>query len=69
MENNTQATSKKSYKEFEKDFLEFETAKKKLIEKHAPIISGFRTERSRGKIELTVVFDGEKEIELYDYLT
>ncbi|MEC4048332.1 hypothetical protein OX284_002740 [Flavobacterium sp. SUN046] len=66
----TNNKDKKSYAEFEKDFLEFKKAKDNLINKHSDIICGFVTELTRleagHRVVFELVFDDKKQNENYD---
>lgn len=71
METKTQTQiEKKSYKEFEKDFIEFEQAKKKFIDKHQAVICGVNLQQDnasgRHRTVISLVFDGAKQEEFYD---
>lgn len=61
---------KRSWKEFENDFLEFKKAKDNLINKHSDIICGFMTELTRleagHSVVFELVFDDKKQNENYD---
>jgi len=66
----TNNINKRSYEEFEKDFLEFKKAKDNLINKHSDIICGFTTELTKleagHRVVFEIVFDDKKQNENYD---
>lgn len=73
MENNPNAIEpKRSYKEFESDFLAFETAKNNFMKKHADVLSNISvspTTQNKFGLTFTVVTNGILFHELYDMNT
>ena len=66
----TNNINKRSYEEFEKDFLEFQEVKNKFLEKYLKIIAGVKVDHYRTKkamiTEIEIVFDAEAKQELYE---